>query len=47
MHSDELDESNEAHDGDIVVMFGIDCHSMDTFSNGNRYFWNLVLDILT
>jgi len=35
MHSDEMEEIDEAHAGDVVAMFGIDCRSMDTFSEGN------------
>ena len=35
MHSDEMQEIDEAHAGDVVAMFGIDCRSMDTFSDGN------------
>ena len=34
MHSDEMEEIDEAHAGDVVAMFGIDCRSMDTFSDG-------------
>ena len=35
MHSDEMQEIDEAHAGDVVAMFGVDCRSMDTFSDGN------------
>ncbi|KAL7454346.1 hypothetical protein ACHAWC_006616 [Mediolabrus comicus] len=35
MHSDEMEDINEAHAGDVVAMFGVDCRSMDTFSDGN------------
>jgi len=35
MHSDEMEEIDEAHAGDVVAMFGVDCRSMDTFSDGN------------
>lgn len=35
MHSDELEEITEAGAGEVVAMFGIDCRSMDTFSDGN------------
>ena len=35
MHSDEMEDIDEAHAGDVVAMFGIDCRSMDTFSDGN------------
>eukprot|EP00578_Thalassiosira_sp_NH16_P008838 CAMPEP_0181104882 /NCGR_PEP_ID=MMETSP1071-20121207/15670_1 /TAXON_ID=35127 /ORGANISM="Thalassiosira sp., Strain NH16" /LENGTH=762 /DNA_ID=CAMNT_0023188121 /DNA_START=54 /DNA_END=2342 /DNA_ORIENTATION=+ len=34
MHSDEMEEIDEAHAGDVVAMFGVDCRSMDTFSDG-------------
>eukprot|EP00579_Thalassiosira_antarctica_P002505 CAMPEP_0201874418 /NCGR_PEP_ID=MMETSP0902-20130614/6683_1 /ASSEMBLY_ACC=CAM_ASM_000551 /TAXON_ID=420261 /ORGANISM="Thalassiosira antarctica, Strain CCMP982" /LENGTH=758 /DNA_ID=CAMNT_0048401289 /DNA_START=12 /DNA_END=2288 /DNA_ORIENTATION=+ len=35
MHSDDMEEIDEAHAGDVVAMFGVDCRSMDTFSDGN------------
>ena len=35
MHSDEMEDVNEAGSGEVVAMFGIDCRSMDTFSDGN------------
>ena len=34
MHSDELEDITEAQAGDIVAMFGVDCSSGDTFTNG-------------
>ena len=40
MHSDDMEEIDEAHAGDVVAMFGVDCRSMDTFSDGNM---NLVM----
>ena len=35
MHSDEMEEISEADSGEVVAMFGIDCKSMDTFSDGD------------
>lgn len=38
MHSDELEDVNQAVAGDIVAMFGVDCSSGDTFTDGTvRY----------
>lgn len=34
MHSDEMEDVSEAGSGEVVAMFGIDCRSMDTFSDG-------------
>jgi elongation factor G len=34
MHSDEMNDINEAQAGDIVAMFGVDCSSGDTFTDG-------------
>ena len=33
-YPDELEEIEEDHAGDALAMFGKDCHSMDTFSDG-------------
>jgi len=35
MHSDDMEEIDQAESGEVVAMFGIDCRSMDTFSDGN------------
>lgn len=34
MHSDEMDDVEEARAGDIVALFGVDCSSGDTFTDG-------------
>jgi len=34
MHSDEMEDIDQAESGEVVAMFGIDCRSMDTFSDG-------------
>ena len=34
MHSDDMEEIDSAGAGEVVAMFGIDCKSMDTFSDG-------------
>lgn len=35
MHSDDMEEIDSAGAGEVVAMFGVDCSSMDTFSDGN------------
>lgn len=35
MHSNDMEEIASAGSGEVVAMFGIDCRSMDTFSDGN------------
>ena len=35
MHSDEMSDIEESSAGDIVAMFGVDCFSGDTFTDGN------------
>lgn len=34
MHSDEMEDVTEAKAGDIIAMFGVDCASGDTFTDG-------------
>ena len=35
MHSNELEDITEASAGDIVAMFGVECASGDTFTDGS------------
>jgi elongation factor G len=35
MHSDELEDIQEAAAGDIVALFGVECASGDTFCDAN------------
>ena len=34
MHSNEMEEISQASGGDVVAVFGVECGSMDTFTDG-------------
>lgn len=40
MHSDEMEDIDEAKAGDIVALFGIDCFSGDSFTDG-KVWWSM------
>lgn len=34
MHSNEMEEIDSASSGDVIAVFGVECGSMDTFTDG-------------
>ena len=36
MHSDDMEEIDHAGSGEVVAMFGVDCSSMDSFTDGTH-----------
>lgn len=36
IHSDDMEDINEAAAGQIVALFGVECSSGDTFTSGER-----------